>query len=69
MNAASDAFIVLRERPRHSFRGGIARHAKRAPFLSHPPFGLLSLHGSSILCEWKSSAPTDSGSTRPLSKK
>ena len=25
------AIIVLRERPRHSCRGGIARHAKRAP--------------------------------------
>ena len=25
-----DAFISLRERPRHSCRGGIARHAKRA---------------------------------------
>lgn len=24
-------FIVLRERPRHECRGGIARHAKRAP--------------------------------------
>ena len=26
----SKGFIVLRERPRHSCRGGIARHAKRA---------------------------------------
>src|SRR5690554_4242107 len=29
--ALETAFIVLRERPRHLCRGGIARHAKRAP--------------------------------------
>ena len=30
-DVADFSFIVLRERPRHSCRGGIARHAKRAP--------------------------------------
>lgn len=48
-------------------RDSAAREA--CPFLSHPPFGWLSLHRSSIMCEWKSSERTNSGSIRRLSKK
>lgn len=47
-------------------RDSAAREA--CPFLSHPPFGLLSLHRPSIMCEWKSSERTGSSSTRRLSK-
>ena len=45
-------------------RDSAAREA--CPFLSHPPFGLLSLHRPSILCEWKSSERTSSGSTKSV---
>src|SRR5574343_282297 len=53
----------LREKPRPSGRGGIARR-RQPSLLSLPPFRLVAiLHDSMLPCEqWKSSAPTDSGS-------
>ncbi len=66
---ASVAFYrSARETP--AFMPGRDSAAREAcPFLSHPPFGWLSLHKSSIMCEWKSSERTSSGSIRRLSKK